>query len=321
MSTVPSTPTFEIATDAIYDEEGYLRANPDVAAAVAAGHIADGRAHFEEHGGKEGRRQRPGYLVDAIARLRAHKLRKLKPLLRPELALKMRDDGLIDALSAEDRTRFGVIDTENVSGHHYDATVLDIIETYRDGLVLDCGAGMRPEYFENVVNYEIVDYPSTDVVGVAERLPFEDGAFDAVVSIAVLEHVKYPFQAAKEIARVLKPGGTLAVCVPFLQPLHGYPNHYFNMTRSGLQALFEDAIAVDRHFVPDSASPIWSLTWFLSSWASGLDEETRKGFLDMSVGDLLGDPRSYLERPFCRNLPEDSRFELASATFLVGTKR
>jgi hypothetical protein len=34
-----------------------------------------------------------------------------------------------------------------------------------DGLVLDCGAGLRDIYFDNVVNYEIVDYDTTDVRG------------------------------------------------------------------------------------------------------------------------------------------------------------
>lgn len=55
---------------------------------------------------------------------------------------------------------------------------------------MDCGAGCRSDYYENVINYEIVSYDSTDVVGVGESLPFEDETFDAVLSCAVLEHVK-----------------------------------------------------------------------------------------------------------------------------------
>lgn len=41
-----------------FDEHSYLAANPDVAAAVARGEIRSGRAHFVEHGEKEGRAQR-----------------------------------------------------------------------------------------------------------------------------------------------------------------------------------------------------------------------------------------------------------------------
>ena len=79
--------------------------------------------------------------------------------------------------------------------------------------------GRRAVYFDNVVNFEIVPYDTTDVRGVGEELPFRDASFDAVVSIAVLEHVKDPFRCAREIARVLKPGGELICAVPFLPAL------------------------------------------------------------------------------------------------------
>jgi len=44
-------------------------------------------------------------------------------------------------------------------------------------------------------------------VGVGEALPYEDGAFDAVVCVDVLEHVSDLDEVVAEIARVLKPGG------------------------------------------------------------------------------------------------------------------
>jgi SAM-dependent methyltransferase len=42
-------------------------------------------------------------------------------------------------------------------------------------------------------------------------LPFEDGAFDAVLSLGVLEHVTDPDRSLDEIHRVLRPGGSLYV--------------------------------------------------------------------------------------------------------------
>jgi len=48
-----------------------------------------------------------------------------------------------------------------------------------------------------------------------ERLSFEEARFDIVVSNDVLEHVNDPSQALREICRVLRPGGTLLLTVPF----------------------------------------------------------------------------------------------------------
>lgn len=48
------------------------------------------------------------------------------------------------------------------------------------------------------------------VRGQLERLPFADGAFDAVVAADVLEHVPDLPAAVGEISRVLAPGGSLA---------------------------------------------------------------------------------------------------------------
>jgi len=47
--------------------------------------------------------------------------------------------------------------------------------------------------------------------GDACQLPFDDGSFDACVSLQVLEHVQDPAQAISELARVLRPGGRFYV--------------------------------------------------------------------------------------------------------------
>jgi SAM-dependent methyltransferase len=62
---------------------------------------------------------------------------------------------------------------------------------------------------------EVPDGAEADVKqGDALALPFADGEFDRVVAAEVLEHIPADIQAIEELARVLRPGGTLAVSVP-----------------------------------------------------------------------------------------------------------
>jgi SAM-dependent methyltransferase len=171
-----------------------------------------------------------------------------------------------------------------------------------------------------VVNLEIVSYDTTDVLGVGEELPFHDGTFDGVFSFSVLEHVRDPFRCAREVIRVLKPGGELLCAVPFLQPLHGYPGHYFNMSHQGLRSLFEGGLGIESQTVPPSGLPIWTLTWILKSWSEALDPETRQKFLDTKIGDLLGDPVDFLGQPFVTELSPEKNLELASMTLLRARK-
>jgi SAM-dependent methyltransferase len=50
--------------------------------------------------------------------------------------------------------------------------------------------------------------------GDATRLPFPDGSFDRIIAAEVLEHIPDDGAAICELARVLRPGGTMAVTVP-----------------------------------------------------------------------------------------------------------
>ena len=54
--------------------------------------------------------------------------------------------------------------------------------------------------------------------GDATRLPFDDGAFDRVVTSEVLEHIQDDVSALAEMVRVLRPGGRFAATVPAWMP-------------------------------------------------------------------------------------------------------
>jgi SAM-dependent methyltransferase len=62
------------------------------------------------------------------------------------------------------------------------------------------------------------DHPATAVLGDALSLPFPDGTFDRVIASEILEHIPDDVAAMSELARVLRPGGTMAVTVPRCGP-------------------------------------------------------------------------------------------------------
>ncbi len=58
--------------------------------------------------------------------------------------------------------------------------------------------------------------------GDAFRLPFRDASFDRVICSEVMEHVHDFRAAARELARVVRPGGTFAVTIPTATSEHLY---------------------------------------------------------------------------------------------------
>ncbi len=56
--------------------------------------------------------------------------------------------------------------------------------------------------------------PAADIrQGVAEQLPWAGGEFDAVLSALVIAFMRDPEQGVSEMARVTRPGGTVAACM------------------------------------------------------------------------------------------------------------
>lgn len=63
-------------------------------------------------------------------------------------------------------------------------------------------------------------HPNSEIINAAgEKLPFSSNSFDLILSHEVLEHVEDDQAAAGEMARILRPGGRIALFVPN----RGYP--------------------------------------------------------------------------------------------------
>jgi SAM-dependent methyltransferase len=120
------------------------------------------------------------------------------------------------------------------------------------GVVLDLGAGLRP--FADLIPGTTVALdrrprPEIDVIGDAHELPFGDATVDAVVCTEVFEHLLDPPTAARELIRVLKPGGRLVLTTRFCFPLHDRPADFWRFTSYTLARLFAplEPVVVPQH--------------------------------------------------------------------------
>lgn len=170
--------------------------------------------------------------------------------------------------------------------------------------VIDIGGGLRVDPTKNnrescenawivpytkKVRYRILDKVSDfnpDIVGDVHALPFADNSVDAIICLAVLEHVEEPQQAMREIYRVLKPGGYCLLYAPFLfyyHPMNGYYKDFYRFTYDGFEYLTRDFSHVEIQGVRGPIATAMNLfpffskrTWFFDFLDRWLRPESRQ---------------------------------------------
>lgn len=116
------------------------------------------------------------------------------------------------------------------------------------GTVLDLGCGRKPSY-EQYLRRPDVTYIKADgnavyhpdlLIDMENTFPIKDQSMDTVLLFNVLEHLfDFRFTLA-ELRRILKPGGTFYLYVPFLIKIHGSPCDYFRYTHFALNNLLTE---------------------------------------------------------------------------------
>ncbi|MGH2694414.1 MAG: class I SAM-dependent methyltransferase [Actinomycetota bacterium] len=207
-------------------------------------------------------------------------------------------------------------------------------------LVLDLGCGAGRHTFESLrrsthtISVDVDDVVLKDTSGMAAamtqegeidpdltaacvradalQLPFVDRSFDTVIASEVLEHIRRDDRALGEIARVLKPGGRVAVTVPRFWPelLCWALSREYHATAGGHLRIYRRSELVDklrragffvtdRHHAHAFHSPYWwakcvlgerapvrayhrLLVWQITSGARIV------GILERSLDPLLG---------------------------------
>jgi SAM-dependent methyltransferase len=281
------TETLELATPENFDEQGYLSANPDIARHVANG--GNALSHFERHGHREGRRQ---VAPDVAVRLqRKHaRFERFAKLLDAA-----RGAGGSFTSVGEPGTfpvRYGntSLDLESYQAESANAGFGPFVEEVRanpDKNYLDVGCGRRPRIEPNCLYLEVYPSASADIImEPACIFPIATASLDGIGCFAVLEHVERPWEAAAEFRRMLKPGGKVFIDWPFLVPVHGYPSHYYNATRAGLQRMFADGFKLDHIDAFPNQTPDHAFHWMLNELIKDMEPAARSSLLSMTVEEL-----------------------------------
>ena len=123
---------------------------------------------------------------------------------------------------------------------------MQMLTKYVSGRTLDAGAGTFDRYSggfktSEYVRMDIAPAEGIDVVGSMYAIPFPDASFDSVVSTQVFEHLARPHDGARELFRILRPGGHVVLTIPQMNELHEEPYDFFRYTPFGVEAVFTDA--------------------------------------------------------------------------------
>lgn len=310
--------TLEVVNDENFDPQRYLAANPDIRDAARQNPTFDPLDHFRRYGNREGRKQ---FAIRDAKRLAA-KFRKFRPLLIASGSRFLVKSGTFPIAYGDQHRDLSDYDGESANPGL--AAWTDTLRADPKGCYLDLGCGFRDIVFDNCLYVEVYPSRTADVIMVPSTpLPLRDGKLDGLGCFAVLEHVEEPFFVVHEIARVVRPGGRIFIDWPFLQPVHGYPSHYYNATRMGLVRAFEQAFVIESITTDDSQGADFTLSWILKWFVDALDSEDLKNeMLSMRVHDLVAlRPQDDFYRRCLRSMSEEMQMKLACGNTLMARRR
>jgi len=89
------------------------------------------------------------------------------------------------------------------------------------------------------VGADIIPGPGVDVVLDLHSLDLAPQSVGTAICVETLEHTEKPWKVFEQLEKVLMPGGTLIISVPFWARIHNYPNDYWRFTPACLENFLE----------------------------------------------------------------------------------
>lgn len=200
--------------------------------------------------------------------------------------LQLRDgDRILDVGCGEGRHTLGAYLHANVEAVGVDLSANDI-QKAREGAV----EFVDPNNADKSITFQEAD---------ALALPFEDDSFDKVICSEVLEHIPDYKGVLKEIKRVLKPDGLLAVSVPRAWPeeICWRLSKAYHQVEGGHIRIFNSVqLKHDvesfgwQRFAQHGAHALHSPYWWLKCWKWEEESKLVDAYHKLLVWDLMKQP-------------------------------
>jgi SAM-dependent methyltransferase len=124
--------------------------------------------------------------------------------------------------------------------------ILEVGAYKLDQSAINLFPGPRFEYFN--LDIEKGDMPNTIVADLTRCPEIKKNTFDLVLCADVFEHLSEPWLAAKEVSRILKPGGLAMIFTVWSWRYHPLPIDYWRFSPECLQFLFKELECLEANF-------------------------------------------------------------------------
>ena len=165
----------------------------------------------------------------------------------------------------------------------------------KDDDVLDIGKAMREKFdylvcksIETLDVNDYGDYPDIVFDLCSQEITSLENKYDKIVCIAILEHVYNPFDAVKNLFKMLKPNGVVFGYVPYLYHYHAPKDlqfqDYFRFSKDALAYLFKDFSEIELFPVRGRFSTPFNLM-FAGRWKKYIEKTGINILLDKMTTD------------------------------------